>query len=136
MPKHLRSPWLAALGLASMLALAAAPARADKWESVMMNDQGVYYVDRQSIRQDGPNTLVWTMLDYKKPQATMDGKAFLSTKSQIMFNCRKKMARIMHMTYFSGAMLDGKEVYKQGMLHDWMEYEPGTPVQRIARRVC
>lgn len=136
MSKHLLSPALAGVALAAVLAVLAAPAQAAKWDAVMMNDQGLFYIDVQSIRQEGPHTLVWTLLDYKKPQTTADGKAFLSTKSQIMFNCRMKMARIMHMTYFSGAMLDGKEVYKQGMLHDWLDIEPGTAVQRIARRVC
>ena len=136
MPYRPSSFPLAVAGLAAACALMALPAQASKWETIVMNEQGLFYIDAQSIRKEGPHTSVWTLLDYKKPQTTADGKAFLSTKSQIMFNCRMKMARIMHMTYFSGAMLDGKEVYKQGMLHDWLDIEPGTPVQRIARRVC
>jgi hypothetical protein len=43
----------------------------------------------------------------------------------------------MHMTYYSGAMLTGKVVSRQGMLHEWMDIDdPTSAIQRIARRVC
>lgn len=136
----LRWAQLAASCLAAFLTLASVPAQTaphqGKWEGLYMAELGLYYIDARSIRREGAHTEVWTMLDYKKPQSTADGKAFLSTQSLLMLNCSMKMGRIMHMTYYSGAMAAGNEVLKQGMLHDWMEIDPGSPVQRIAKRVC
>jgi hypothetical protein len=54
----------------------------------------------------------------------------------VQINCKARMARLTHMSYFSGGMLSGKEVQKQGMLRDWQEIEADSPMARIARRVC
>jgi hypothetical protein len=40
------------------------------------------------------------------------------------------------MTYYSGPMMTGAEVQKRGMLRDWHDIEPDSPIARIARRVC
>jgi hypothetical protein len=57
-------------------------------------------------------------------------------RAQVQINCKARMARLTHMSYFSGGMLSGKEVQKQGMLRDWHEIEADSPMARIARRVC
>ena len=47
-----------------------------------------------------------------------------------------KLARVIHQTYYTGPMLTGKVVMRQGMLHEWMAIDPSSPIQKIARRVC
>jgi hypothetical protein len=79
---------------------------------------------------------LWSAIDYKKPQSTAEGKAYLSAQTQLMINCKAKLARVMHLTHYSGAMLTGKVISRQGMLHEWMEIDPTSPIQKIARRVC
>ena len=51
-------------------------------------------------------------------------------------NCKGRLARLTHMTYYSGGMLSGAVVQRQGMLRDWNEIEADSPMARIARRVC
>jgi hypothetical protein len=40
------------------------------------------------------------------------------------------------MTYYSGAMLTGKVISRQGMLNEWMDIDPSSAVHKIAWRVC
>lgn len=107
-----------------------------KWEPIMTNDQGLFYIDSNSVTQEDGRKTVQSVLDYKKPQTTSKGKNYLSLQSQVEVDCKKKMARVLHMTYFSGAMLTGQTVYRQGMLHEWMAIDPSSPIHKIARKVC
>ena len=109
---------------------------APKWEVVVLNDQGMFYIDANSITQEAGRKVLWSAIDYKKTQMTAQGQPYLSAQTQFMVNCEAKMARVMHLTHYSGAMLTGKVVSRQGMLHDWMDIDPTSAIQRIARRVC
>lgn len=102
----------------------------------MLAEQGMFYMDPNSVRDMGERKEVWTALDYRKPQFTSGGKSYLSTRAQVWINCRLKMGRVMHLTYYSGAMLAGKEIEKQGMLQDWTDIVPDTPVYKLARKLC
>lgn len=116
----------------SLQALAAAP----KWDAVTLNDQGMFFIDAHSIKDEGGKKVLWSAVDYKKPQMTAEGVPYLSVQTQLQINCNVKMARVVHMTYFSGPMLTGKQVGRQGMLHEWLEIDPSSAIQKIARRVC
>ena len=109
---------------------------APKWEVVVLNDQGMFYIDANSVTQESGRKVLWSAIDYKKTQTTAQGQPYLSAQTQLMVNCEAKMARVMHLTHYSGAMLTGKVVSRQGMLHDWMDIDPTSAIQRIARRVC
>lgn len=109
---------------------------APKWEVVVLNDQGMFYVDANSVTQESGRKVLWSAIDYKKPQTTAEGQSYLSVQSQLMINCQAKMARVMHLTYYGGAMLSGKVISRQGMLHEWMDIDPASSIQKIARRVC
>jgi len=117
-------------------ALAAHAMAAPKWEVIVLNDQGMFYIDANSVTQEAGRKVLWSAIDYKKTQTTAQGQPYLSAQTQLMVNCEAKMARVMHLTHYSGAMLTGKVVSRQGMLHDWMDIDPTSAIQRIARRVC
>ena len=117
-------------------ALAAPAMAAPKWEVIVLNDQGMFYIDANSVTQEAGRKVLWSVIDYKKTQMTAQGQPYLSAQTQLMVNCEAKMARVMHLTHYSGAMLTGKVVSRQGMLHDWMDIDPTSAIQRIARRVC
>jgi len=109
---------------------------APKWDAIVLNDQGMFYIDANSITEEAGRKVLWSAIDYKKPQSTAEGQPYLSAQSQLMINCKAKMARVMHLTYYSGAMLTGKVISRQGMLHEWMDIDPTSTIQKIARRVC
>ena len=118
--------------LGTLNAFAATP----KWDAITLNDQGMFFIDAHTIKDEGGRKILWSAVDYKKPQTTADGVAYSSVQTQLQINCNAKMARVMHMTYFSGPMLTGKQVGRQGMLHEWIDIDPTSAIQKIARRVC
>ena len=124
--------WVTLGALGALNALAAPP----KWDAITLNDQGMFFIDAHSIKDEGGRKVLWSAVDYKKPQSTADGVAYLSVQTQLQINCKAKMARVMHMTYYSGPMLTGKQVGRQGMLHEWLDIDPTSAIQKIARRVC
>ncbi len=107
-----------------------------RWEPLTLADQGMYYMDPQSIEQQGPVKVLWTVLDYRSAQTTSEGQSYRSMRAQVQINCKARLARLTHMTYHSGGMLTGAVVQKQGMLRDWNEIQADSPMARIARRVC
>jgi hypothetical protein len=113
------------------------PAWADtRWEPLTLADQGMYYFDPKSIEQQGSNKQLWTVLDYRSPQTNSEGQSYRSMRAQVQINCKARLARLTHMSYYSGGMLGGSVVQRQGMLRDWNEIEADSPMARIARRVC
>ena len=119
-------------GLGALSTFAATP----KWDAITLNDQGMFFIDANSIKDEGGRKILWSAVDYKKSQSTADGVAYLSVQTQLQINCTAKTARLMHMTYFSGPMLTGKQVGRQGMLQEWLEIDPSSAIHKIARRVC
>jgi hypothetical protein len=131
---NFKTSTLVLIALSSVLA--APGMAAPKWEVIVLNDQGMFYIDANSIEQEAGRKVLWSAIDYKKTQMTAEGKPYLSAQTQLMINCKAKMARVMHLTHYSGAMLTGKVVSRQGMLHDWMDIDPTSAIHKIARRVC
>jgi hypothetical protein len=119
-----------ALGSVHPVALAA------KWELVAQSNNGFYYLDPRSVETSADRKTAWTVLDHRELQSLRDGKRYRSSHAQVQFNCKANLARIMHLSYYSGAMLAGSQVHQQGMLQDWFELEAGSPMKRVAAKVC
>ncbi len=122
--------------LAAAFAAPPAAQAAPRWESLMLNAQGVHYIDPASITREGDKRTFNSMLDYRTAQINAAGKSYQSIQSQFQVNCRMKLARIVHLTYYSGPMLTGQVIERQGMLQDWNEIDSTTPVARMVRYVC
>ncbi len=109
---------------------------APRWDQIVVNSQGYYHIDPASIARDGDRRTFNSALDYRHPQTSSTGKSYQSVESQFQVNCRMKMARIVHMSYYSGPMLTGSVVERQGMLQDWMEVDATSPVHRLMHYAC
>jgi hypothetical protein len=68
------------------LAMAATP----KWEAIVLNDQGMFYIDANSVTQESGRKVLWSAIDYKKTQMTAQGQAYLSAQTQLMINCKPR----------------------------------------------
>ena len=119
-----------------MLVMHGPVAAVPRWDAVTLADQGMYYLDPTSIEERSGVKTFWTLLDYRQPQTTADGQAYRSMRAQVQINCKAHMARLMHTSFFSGGLMSGKPVQQQGMLRDWHEIDPDSPMARLARRVC
>lgn len=106
------------------------------WEAVLLAEAGLFHFDPRSVSATGHLRTFMSMVDYKTAQETSDGKKYLSTVTEIQLNCKSSTARIMHINYHADNMGHGKEVRKEGMIRDWLDIPAGSPIERIARRVC
>jgi hypothetical protein len=121
--------------LACSLCLPAVAATAH-WDAVLLTDLGLYHFDPHTVSDKGVVKSIQTLLDYKTTQETAEGKKYRSSQTEIQLNCKNQSARIMHTTYFAGAMGAGQEVLKEGSVREWLDVVKGTPIERIAHRVC
>ena len=130
---HLRHLLLLLTAVGLSMPSSAAPAH---WDAVLLTDLGLYHFDPHSISDKGPVKTVQTLLDYKSTQETVEGKKYLSSQTEIQLNCKNQSARIMHTAYYAGAMGSGKEVLKEGSVREWLDIAKGSPIERIAHRIC
>lgn len=128
-------PWT----VLATLALAVLPAptvMAARWEFVAQINQNIYYIDPRSVKEEGDHKAAWTLVDYRKPQKLKDGQTYLSTHGQLQIKCKERRARLVHLSYHGGEMMSGAVVQQGGMLQEWLEIEPGSPMHKLAYRLC
>ncbi len=128
------SAGLLAFGVWLALPVSAQPSL--NWQAITATERGQFYIDPASVRRSDNVVRVKTLLDYKLSQTTHNGKAFRSAVSLMEIDCNADAGRIVEMSYFPSAMMGGPRVETQGMIQDWQNISPESPVRRIANRVC
>ncbi len=123
------------LVLSSSLGLTAMAA-STHWDAVLLTPLGLYHVDTHAVSDKGDIKTVQSLLDYKTTQETSEGQKYRSSQTELQLNCKTHSARIMHTRYLAGAMGSGQEVHKEGSVREWLDIVKGTPIDRIAHRVC
>lgn len=119
----------------ALLATLCLPAQA-RLETMGLFPIGVFYIDSASVVREGGYRKLLSALDYRETQSSSQGKAFLSTRSQLHIDCKKELVRTLHLTMFAGQMLSGAVVDSEGILQEWQLIPSDTPMRRIWHRVC
>lgn len=119
--------------LACLLATSGASAFAE-WTYVTESSDGtIFYIDFQSIRNDGNLRKVWIIQDIK--QRDKDGE--MSSRLRFEFNCKEERNRILAISTHTGRMAGGKTLFTGGAdPMGWNEIPPNTPFMRILKIVC
>jgi hypothetical protein len=128
---HLRCGAGRWLGLvAASLLLATAPARA-AWVAYAESESGMFYVDPESVREEGNRRQVWRLFDLKERRT--DGVQ--SGKALVEVDCNARTYRYLRTLYYAGPMARGK--YLGGATAQPAEpISPGSAIGDLARRVC
>ena len=106
------------------------------WERLGRFDVSEVYVDRSTLRDREGWREVATMMDYESPRVRNDGKVYRSTRTVVQMDCRHRMARIVHLAYFSGFKLKGEELDQMGSLKQWMPVPDDSPMGAVLRVAC
>lgn len=106
------------------------------WTSVGRFERGEFYIDRSTIEVKGDQREVWSMMNYRNPEMHPNGHIFRSTRSLLQIQCKARLARAVHMSHFTDAMLGGKQISKMGSLPEWDPVPPDTPMREILDLVC
>lgn len=109
---------------------------APHWEAVTLADQGMFHLDSHSIVKEGHIRKFHSALDYKHSQSTSDGKSYLSSETHVQLDCNTRYARVVHLTLYSGRMLSGTVVLKEGILREWQPVVAASPMEKLANKVC
>ena len=119
----------------SLVALSLCANAAD-WVALGLADIGTYGIDRASIEKDGNMRRVWTMLDYREPQRSAQGKTYLSSRALMEMECVKRQVRTRSMALFSGHNLGGESLTSEGIFEQWQAVPPNSPVFTMFKVVC
>ena len=123
-----RLAWLALLTLCGT-------AQAE-WTSVGRFDRGEFFIDRSTLQIKGEQREVWSVMNYRNPEMDQKGHIFRSTRSMLQLQCKARQARAIHMSFFSGPMLGGKQISHMGSLPGWDKVLPDSPMATILDLVC
>ena len=138
--RNLRWPIQAVLAMliaAGATAQSAAPTGTTlRWEVAVANHNATFYMAPQTLRRQGDLRRFTSALDYRQTQVTYDGKAFVSTQSEMTVDCRDWTAQVTQVLYFSGHMLGGQLVFHDKEETEWKDILPQSPIERIARKLC
>lgn len=107
-----------------------------EWTSVGRFDRGEFFIDRSTLRIKGDQREVWSVMNYRNPAMDQKGQIFRSTRSLLQLHCEARQARAIHMAFFTGAMLGGKQIGEMGSLPGWDKVLPDSPMQHIFDLVC
>jgi hypothetical protein len=119
----------------TLVALSLSASAAD-WVALGLADLGTYGIDRASIEKDGNMRRVWTMLDYREPQKSAQGKTYLSSRALMEMECAKRQVRTRSMALFSGHNLGGEALTSEGIFDQWQSVPPNSPVFTMFKVVC
>lgn len=122
--------------LASLALLIACGTAQAEWTSVGRFDRGEFFIDRSTLQIKGDQREVWSVMNYRNPEMDHKGQIFRSTRSLLQLECKSRQARAIHMAFFSGAMLGGKQISHMGSLPGWDKVLPDSPMQTILDLVC
>ena len=95
------------------------------WQEVGTAELFNHYVDTGSINKTDHFAKMWVLDDYRVPQKTLDGKAFLSVRTREEYGCKKEKVRTHSVIAHADHM--GKGVYV------WGNNYPNDPWRQITR---
>lgn len=121
---------------ALLLAGASAGALAEVWIETSRNDDYIAYGDPSSIRREGDLVKMWSMFDYKKPQAGLPGKTFLSTKRQFEYDCKDARLRALAVSSHAAQQGKGDALASVSVKYNWSAVVPDSADDYLLKFAC
>ena len=120
-----------------LLFLYSVPAYAEwVWVSFTKSEGGYdVYADPDTIRRKGELVKMWVLYDFRTIQLAT-GLAYLSNRTQLQSNCADELERRIEVTWFSGNMANGNEVFTNSNESKWSPVAPGSVGQSLWKFAC
>ena len=140
--KRAALPLLAALTTVSLApAHAAGAAQGTNWSKLSGNGSATLYIDKTSIArvEEGPDQArkAWTLVSYRKPQMSADGKTYRSLKAQYLYDCKEHSVTLLAQAFYPATLARGEAVgnfkYEQ---YDAEKPAPGSHTETALQYVC
>ncbi|MCX7141995.1 MAG: hypothetical protein NT123_13130 [Proteobacteria bacterium] len=122
--------------LTILLAIVCGNAAAE-WIKLTELEAGSVYVDPASVLRDGDVVKLGSLYDLKSAIVSMtNGKPYASQKLQSEYDCRGEKWRMLHFSWHSGKMGEGKMVEYLADAYAWAPVPPGSGVQILWDFAC
>lgn len=96
----------------------------------------IYYVDPDTLRQNGTSVKMWNLRDYKISHETTEGQKFLSSIELIEYDCKNDVTRILMYSHYSERMGRGESVWSRSMAQAWSPLPPSSIGGSLWRFAC
>lgn len=122
--------------LVMMLALMSSNVMA-VWIVVGDTDSGTTYADPTTIRRAGDRVKLWYLSNLTTADTTISGVApFMSAKTQAEFDCNEVQQRILYISFFSDNMAEGKILFSESLIGNWLPVPPGSLYEALWKIAC
>jgi hypothetical protein len=118
-----------------LLAIASSSAVAD-WVEVSHDETSVTYADPATIGRAGDVVKMWTLLDFKAPQARPYATPYISQKTLHEYDCKEQRARIVQFLRYSENMGGGEVVPTDSAPEEWKPVVTGSIVEKLRGVAC
>ena len=107
-----------------------------EWKRVVNGDRAEFFIDPSTIRVNGDQREVWSLINYHNPQQLKSGRIFRSMRNLLQLQCDVNFARGVHGAFYTGEMLHGEKLSEMGALPPWEPVKAGSPIKDIFDLVC
>ena len=94
------------------------------WKVSEENAESVYFYDVDSIRTQGSNKTIWTLINYKTEQKNLSGFSYQSVLSKRIFDCTNKKYEVTSYVQFERLFGNGKVIGKGRITKNQYEWTP------------
>ena len=94
------------------------------------------YVDPDTIRREGNLVTLWLLMDFKWMQGNRSPSRFLSTKTQMQFDCAEKRLRLLAYSEFLRHMGTGRRNDGYVDTGNWVPVKPDSMNQALWEDAC
>lgn len=117
--------------LACLLATGAVSAFAE-WMNVLKTDDINFFIDLQTIRNDGDLRKVWELQDFKQPKKGGE----MSARVRSEYDCKNELWRYGSYSRHSQSMAGGETLGTFDPTHPWGAIPPNSASEIVLKIVC
>lgn len=124
-------PWVVGVLLACVAGSASAA-----WVRLRGDGAVTVLADPTNIARSTGRATMWSVINYTQARKTVDGKAFVSSKQQIEYDCVEPRSRHLAFTRHTEYTGWGEVVYTNNALGEWTALPPGSIGDALRTFAC
>lgn len=106
-----------------------------EWDALGETPKIIVYIDPATIQREGRFVKMWNMVDFKSEQRDPSG-SYWSVKAHHEYDCSRELARMLWYAAFSGHMGQGKIVFSNPLVGEWIPLAPESPNLGLWKTAC
>jgi hypothetical protein len=105
------------------------------WEKVGETEVGDVFFDRSSVKRNGTNLRVLTLVSATHKPVNTRESGPMSYMREVEIACKNHQVKVVSGTVYTGTMANGG-VFKREDAGRWSDVPSGTPIAKVVDLVC